>query len=225
MPVWGVCGPNARDGHRGCCASPDTVCYKQSNYYSQCRPVGNCVGDCTVHSPPSPPASPTPPASPPSQCTVITWGKCGDGPSCCKNPEDSCFAQSWYYSQCRRSCPLGDGWDCEQEVEATPQKQVEEEEPLALQPISVSSSGASGTPVALGMAGAGILLLAVGGAAHSYKAGKCRSRASGASAVAGKPGRVVSSSTNDHHGPQVAMAAITLDGSSQPPPPSSLPPV
>lgn len=135
--------------------------------------------------------------------------------------EDSCFAQSRYYSQCRRSCPLGKGWDCEQDLQA---EALEAEEPHAFQPVSISGSGSSGTPVALGLAGAGILLVSVAGAAYKYKTGRCHPRVSDASAAVGESG-AATSSTNGHYGTGIAMAAITLDGTSQPPPPSSLPPV
>jgi len=109
------------------------------------------------------------------------------------------------------------------EWESKHEQELEEKEPPASQPISVS--GGSGTSVALGLAGAGILLVSVAGLAYKHKAGRCHSRVSDASGAAAKAGGVASSSTNDHHGPELAMVAITLDGVSQPLPPSSSPPV
>lgn len=44
---WNQCGMS-NEVYWGCCASDALTCYKQSNYYSQCRPNGDCGGvfDC-----------------------------------------------------------------------------------------------------------------------------------------------------------------------------------
>jgi len=158
VPLWGGCGSDGQGGDRGCCASRDTLCYRQSQHYSQCRRIGDCEGECALHSPPTPPALPMLRASPPaSHCTVKTWGSCHSESNCCAVPSDSCFVQSRWYSQCRPSCPIGQGWDCERES-------VENQATSSLtsigQAIEVPSSDPS-LPINLGIAGGGILLTSV----------------------------------------------------------------
>jgi len=77
LPVWSACG--GEQGVNGCCANGIT-CYRQSQYYSQCRPdcpTGwECAGEPTPTPPPAtlPPATPRPTAEPtdnPTEAPVL----------------------------------------------------------------------------------------------------------------------------------------------------------
>jgi len=84
LPVWSACG--GEQGVGGCCAGGIT-CYRQSQYYSQCRPdcpTGWECADAAPSSPPTaPPATPSPTESAPSPTSPTT-------PSPTEAPEEPC---------------------------------------------------------------------------------------------------------------------------------------
>lgn len=171
---WRACGQNWGGVDLGCCdPEDDTVCYRQSAHYSQCRPRGDCPGNfegCDdgepAGSPPPTPPTPPPPPPPPSPgsltCEVQTWRSCGGVGACCASPNDTCFVKDRWYSQCRPDCPLGQGWECERR-----QRRLRESKAAATSNVNLPGSTfldrqeppASSRPAVWGLAGAGLLLL------------------------------------------------------------------
>jgi len=105
-----------------------------------------CEWKAVTASPPPPP-SPPPASSTPGQCvgkaSVPRWGNCKAN-SCCANPDDTCFYQNQWYSQCRPGvCPKT--WECN---------------PPA-QELAASSASSGSMSVAIGLAGVGVALILV----------------------------------------------------------------
>jgi len=92
LAVWSACG--GEQGVGGCCANGIT-CYRQSQYYSQCRPDCPTGWECAEDSTPTPP-----PASPTPSPTVST----PNTPSPTVEPEEPCSADLAV-----DSCPDGFG--------------------------------------------------------------------------------------------------------------------
>jgi len=85
---WSQCGGRFfTSGYTECCDDANDYCFKQDDYYSQCRP------------------KPVPIDVVKGNTCAQTWEQCGGllhtGALCCAAENDYCFKQDDYYSQCR----------------------------------------------------------------------------------------------------------------------------
>jgi len=94
---WGQCGGTNWAGAT-CCSVADSFCSAQSQWYSQCLPVGTNPFPAFTLEPTQAPPAPTTPG------LVPDWGQCGganyQGITSCSSATSTCSIQSNWYAQC-----------------------------------------------------------------------------------------------------------------------------